>query len=434
MRTTLLAFATLAALSVPLAADVTASSSAAPGPGAPETGNPENSPNVNSRYVIEAIEIAPKYLDRLSDTVRGKVQSLIGSRFDQETLDDLTRRIRRELRSRMVVMKVSRGSSPDQLKVAFEIGDREKKGDLVMPRLVYHSKQNFSFGFDGTWRIGDHHLAAGIVSDNDELVERYSGIRGGFGRDNLAGGHLHFDIDAETWRSQWNPAVQAALAEDPSVPGIYRTRVRFQPSATITFVDPLTLQLGVSLERLQTQYPAAQHELSSAAFLTLRFRRRWELTPLHRHGVEASYNVRSAPSTLDSDFLFTRHYGSVQYSWRGAHEEVIASAQAGTLTGRAPLSERFVLGNSRTLRGWNKYDVDPLGGDRMAHGSLDYRYRAFRVIYDTGSAWRRDGPVRVRHSIAAGFSHKGPSGFSALIAFPLREGRIEPIFLLGMNF
>ena len=33
---------------------------------------------------------------------------------------------------------------------------------------------------------------------------------------------------------------------------------------------------------------------------------------------------------------------------------------AGVLTGTAPLFERFSLGNTTTLRGWNKYDLAPL--------------------------------------------------------------------------
>jgi hypothetical protein len=332
-------------------------------------------------------------------------------------------------------MKVTRGTKPDHLKVVFEVSSRRKnEGDIVVPRFVYHSKQNFSFGLDGTWRPGDHRLSLGIVTDNDELIERYSGIRAGVGRDNLAAGHLNLGVDVEAWRSQWNPAVQTALETEPDVPGIYRTRLQLQPSATIVFVEPLTLQLGVSLERLQTQFPAAHHELSSAAFLTLRFRRRWELTPLSRHEVDASYNVRSANHTLDSDFIYTRHYGGLQYSWRGSRDEIIASFQAGALNGRAPLFERFALGNSRTLRGWNKYDLDPLGGDRMVHGSLEYRFRWLRLIYDTGSLWRRRGPINVRHSLAFGFTHNGAAGFSALVAFPLREGRVEPIFMTGINF
>ena len=39
------------------------------------------------------------------------------------------------------------------------------------------------------------------------------------------------------------------------------------------------------------------------------------------------------------------------------------------------------------LRGWNKYDLDPLGGSRVVYNSLDYRYGMFDVFYDTGAIW-----------------------------------------------
>ena len=45
------------------------------------------------------------------------------------------------------------------------------------------------------------------------------------------------------------------------------------------------------------------------------------------------------------------------------------------------------LGNSSTLRGWNKYDLDPLGGNRLVYGSVTYGYHIMRVFYDTGSVW-----------------------------------------------
>jgi hypothetical protein len=396
--------------------------------------NPEHETNVNSRYVIETIEVAPQFVSRFSSSLRDRIEKAVGAQFDQEMLDEISQRIRDELRNRLVVMKVSRGSKPDHVKVVFEISTRKSDGDIVVPRLIYHSRQNFSFGLDGNWTPGNHRLSAGILTDNDELIERYSGIRGGVGRHKLAAGHLNLDAEVESWRSQWNPAVQTALTDAPDVPGIYRTRVHFQPSATIVFYEPLTLQLGVSFERLQLQFPAARHELSSAAFTTLRFRRRWELTPVSRHEIDSHYDLRSATRTLDSDFVYTRHSASFQYSWRGRREEIITSFQGGRIYGRAPLFERFALGNSRTLRGWNKYDVDPLGGDRMIHGSFDYRFHWLRLIYDTGSAWRRGAPMKMRHSLAFGVTHKGPSGFSAMVAFPIREGSIDPVFITGINF
>jgi outer membrane protein assembly factor BamA len=98
------------------------------------------------------------------------------------------------------------------------------------------------------------------------------------------------------------------------------------------------------------------------------------------------------------------------------------------------LFERFVLGNTTTLRGYNKYDIAPLGGNRMAHGSLDYRHSWARVVYDVGTIYNRGQNAKVRHSIAGGFTSGGLTAFSLLVAFPLHQGRMEPIFIVGMNF
>ena len=79
--------------------------------------------------------------------------------------------------------------------------------------------------------------------------------------------------------------------------------------------------------------------------------------------------------------------------------------------GRAPLFERFVLGNASTLRGWNKFDLDPLGGDRAVHGSIDYRYRFVTVFYDTGVLW--NGSVSTGENMAqvSVSVRKGKKGF-----------------------
>ena len=71
---------------------------------------------------------------------------------------------------------------------------------------------------------------------------------------------------------------------------------------------------------------------------------------------------------------------------------------AGGINGEAPLFERFSLGDSRTLRGWNKYDIAPAGGDRMFHASLEYRYRMLAMFLDSGSVWDTGDERRVRFS------------------------------------
>ncbi len=100
--------------------------------------------------------------------------------------------------------------------------------------------------------------------------------------------------------------------------------------------------------------------------------------------------------------------------------------------------ERFVLGDSATLRGWNKYDIDPLGGNRMVYGSVTYGYRIMRVFYDTGAVWEQGTTPDARHSVGVGVSsglgvfQKG--AFLLAVAFPIRQGRADPVFIAGMNF
>jgi outer membrane protein assembly factor BamA len=111
---------------------------------------------------------------------------------------------------------------------------------------------------------------------------------------------------------------------------------------------------------------------------------------------------------------------------------------AGVIYGHAPLFERFILGNSSTLRGWNKYDLDPIGGNRVVHGSVTYGYHIMRVFYDTGSVWDQGKSPEAKHSAGIGISsglgifQKG--AFLLAVAFPIRQGRADPVFIAGMNF
>jgi outer membrane protein assembly factor BamA len=117
------------------------------------------------------------------------------------------------------------------------------------------------------------------------------------------------------------------------------------------------------------------------------------------------------------------------YRYRHARSTVELGFLAGVLDGQAPLYERFVLGDSTTLRGWSKFDLDPLGGSHVVHGSVDYGYRVLQVFYDAGAVWDRS--PEAKQSVGVGFKKEG---FQLAVAFPLRAGRADPIFYAGMNF
>jgi len=400
-------------------------------------GRPQADTNVNSRYTVEAIEIAGKSPRKLSSGLHEQIRGLIGERFNQSALDDLARRIRKELRVKAVSQKVQRGSQPNQVKVVFELTERRVNFDVSVPKFVYHSKQGWTSSVEGETAIGSNLFAFGLVSDGDELTERYAGLRTRYENRKVGSERVQLAFLFESYHQQWNRATLEALDAQsgsrlqPEVAGIYRTRQNFQPAVTVILAKPLTLTVGASFERFQTQFPAARTEAANAVVNTLRYHRVVEDSGANRHDLEAGYNLRAATKVLSSDFAYARHRWDLRYAFsRNAHT-IVAHLTAGVLTGRAPLFERFVLGNSATLRGWNKYDVDPLGGDRAAHNTLEYRYRYFEVFYDTGAVWNHGRAATVRHSLGAGLRK---DGFSLAVAFPVKEGRVEPMLMVGMNY
>ena len=131
------------------------------------------------------------------------------------------------------------------------------------------------------------------------------------------------------------------------------------------------------------------------------------------------------------DYVFTSHTAGLHYRVTHGKHKLTESVTVGEINGRAPLSDRFVVGNSYYLRGWNKYNIDPIGGNRLAHNTVDYRYGPFQAFYDAGSVWDSGQPVTVRHSIGVGVRE---SVFTLAVAFPVRSGHVEPIFMMGMIY
>jgi hypothetical protein len=66
----------------------------------------------------------------------------------------------------------------------------------------------------------------------------------------------------------------------------------------------------------------------------------------------------------------------------------------------------------------------------MAHNSVEYRYRAFQIFYDAGAVWTRGQNPALKHSAGAGV-HIGD--LALLVAFPIRNGRVDPVFIAGLN-
>ncbi|HSB13478.1 MAG TPA: BamA/TamA family outer membrane protein [Bryobacteraceae bacterium] len=390
--------------------------------------------NVNSRYRVERVDISDNGINRISRTLREDLDRLVGEKLNPQKLDRLAQRIRRELNARLVQQKLERGTQPEQVIVLFEVTGRRPRQnfDASMTRGVYHAKQGWSGAIGTTTTVGTNRFSLGIVSDGDELLERYAGVRAGYENTKVGTERVRLGFRFASYHQKWNADTQAALAARSDVPGVYRTRQDFAPSATFVLAEPLTLTVGTSFQRFQTQFPAARTESANAVTTTLRLARRLEDSRGDKHDVEAGYSLRAATKILDTDFAYARHQVEAGYTFTRDAHRLGARFEAGRISGTAPLFERFVLGNTRTLRGWHKFAVNPLGGTREAHGSIEYGYHWFQVFYDTGALWDRGEDAEAKHAIGMGIRTKG--GFFLAMAFPVKSGRATPLFMAGTEF
>jgi hypothetical protein len=270
----------------------------------------------------------------------------------------------------------------------------------------------------------------GLVSDGDSLDERYAGISARYENRRLGTDRVDLKFQFDSFHDQWNSSTLDALAAGGSkeTSDAYRTRQNFQPAVTIALAKPLTMEVGASFERFGEQYPAAHTEASDAMIATLRYHRRLEESD-NQQDLDASYSLGAATRILGSDFVYTSHTCEMRYQLTHGKHGLSDTFSGGVITGRAPLDDRFAMGNSMYLRGWNKYEIDPLGGNRMVHNSVDYHYGLFRMFYDTGAIWDEGQAAVPRHSLGVGVRE---SVLTLAVAFPVRSGHVEPVFMMGV--
>jgi hypothetical protein len=408
-------------------------------------GAPDADSNVNTRYKVETVivagngwstDFASGQDSKISFGLAKRITSLIGDQLNPAALDDVAKRLGRELNA-SVSHRVLRGAAPSQVKVVFQVGQPKERFDATVSKFIYDAKQGWSGAVEGAVNVKQNTFALGVVSDNDELPERYAGLTARYEDNRVGTDKVHLRFEFDSYHEQWNsntleqlpPAFpESAFLDETS--DAYRTRQNFEPTVTVVIAEPLTLMVGASFERLGDQFPAAHTEAANAVISTLRYHRRMDDSE-NEQDLEASYSVRAATKVLDSDFVYARHRWDFRYRLARGRNTLTDDISAGFIEGRAPLYERYVLGNTSTLRGWDKSDLDPLGGNRMVHNSVDYRYRVFEAFYDAGAIWDSGEPVIFRHGIGVGLRE---GAFAMAVAFPIRGGRADPIFMMGMNY
>ena len=398
--------------------------------------NPADDTNVNSRYTVESVEIKGASEARLSKSLRDDLQRHIGQRFSPESFARLSARVRDELRARLVSPKLLKGNNPDSVRVVLDVLGRRVNVSTDHSRLAWHTTQ----GWTGELRLtvdqpGRQALSLAGFSDGDTSTERASGARVTYAK-SLLPNRLRAGFLAATHNASYSSrTLDLAQPND-----LYRHADTFHPTATflpfrLDDRDELALDVGMRWQRFRLLSPDANRDVSSHALVnTLRYRR-------VRGDVDSGLATFTASASLTrglaDNFQFTRRVAAAGLEYHRDASRLTVDAVAGSLSGRAPFTERFAAGNTQLLRGWNKFEIAPLGASRLLATNLEYGHALkgkleLSAFYDSGAIWSQSTAATPRHSAGCGLRTR--DGFFFYLAFPLRDGRVEPTLMTGATF
>jgi hypothetical protein len=392
--------------------------------------------NVNTRYIVEHVEIKGVSEDDLDRDLRDALHALAGRQLDAAEAERLEGELEDALPDHDVTRRLVRGSQPGQVTLVFELNRAESARWIPFERpitkFVYHSKHGWG-GYFGAPIGGRNVRVVPTVAINnaDDLIEQYSGFGVRFESRGLGTERLGASLEWSIYEQDWEPATLTALERDPRIPRAYDSRSTVTPLATLALTPQVRVSGGVSISELEPLVDGPDSQMANAAVFSIGYVQRWDSDTGPDHRLEGLASLRKGTDSLESDLDYTRYFGQGSYRVRWGPHRVQLSAMGGGLSGEAPLFERFSLGDSQTLRGWNKYDVAPAGGDRMFHTSLEYRYSGFALFLDTGAVWDRGADSRTRVSAGAGFHD---DNVFLTLGFPLNTDGVRAIFTMGIRF
>ena len=397
--------------------------------------DPLHDDNVNVRYVVEHADIRGVPETELPPALFDDLRALVGKRLDSEEAGRVQQRIERDLPEYEVSRRIERGSEVGRIRIVYEARKRELARWLRFEPLrsgyVYHSKQGGGAFVElgmGNRNVRVTPFAA--IDNADDLVEEYSGYGLRVETRKLGTRRLGASFEWSRFDHDWRPATVDAVALRPDIPALYEKRSTITPMVKFAFTPNLGVAAGVSVSDLEPLFPATESRMANAAVASIDFDRRWNDDFDANHRVVASFGVRAGSRELDSDLSYRRYLGQGSYRFGLGRHHVQATAMAGGITGDAPLFERFTLGDSTTLRGWDKYQIAPAGGDRVIYSSIEYRYTGLAFFLDVGSIWDAGTDRRVRVSAGIGF-HGGPAFLT--LGFPLNADTTRAVVAVGLR-
>ena len=395
--------------------------------------DPNQQLDINAKYLVEEVMVRGVSEHAITPELRKDLDALVGKPLDTELADKLETRLRAVFSDYDVDRRTVRGRQPGHIRVLFALQRKEATRWLQFDPLkahgTYHSDQSWSARLDIPMGNRDVRVTAIIPIDTtDELIEENSGFGLRFEARRMGTERLGVSIEAAWFDVSWREVTLAGLLFDPTIPSAYGARTTFTPVMKFAITRNLYLKGGVSIAELS---PLDELEVSGPSRMANTAIGGIGWSQRGKHDIEASVVVNAGLPEMESDFEYTRALGVVDYSIRAKKHRVLLAGMAGYLDGAAPMFERFALGDVRTLRGWNKYDISPTGGDRMVYTSAEYRYGAFALFVDAGSVWNDGTQKQFRVSVGGGIQ-AGPVNLT--LGIPLNTNELRAVFTAGIRF
>jgi len=396
----------------------------------------EREANVNARYVVDEVEIRGIDEARLDSTLRDDLHALVGKPLDSEQADRLLTRLKDALPEYTVSRRVVRGGQQGRIKLVFDVIRSESarwlRFEPIDANAIFHSDQgwgaNLVLGIGGD----SFRVTPIIPIDNgDDLIEEYSGFGLRVESRRVGTERLGVFFEWSTYDQDWRDETLAAMAFRPDLPALYRNRMGVTPLVKFAFTPQVSVGGGVAITELDSLIEPGPSRMANAGIGFVRFHDEWRTNSSLRQKLDASFTTRAGASSLQSDLVYQRYFVQADYAVGSPRQQVIVSAMGGAIDGDAPMFERFALGDSRTLRGWNKWAITPVGGDRMFSTTLEFRYRMVGMFFDSGSVWDAGTVKELRFSTGVSFT-PGPVFFT--LGFPLNTDEFRAVFTMGLRF
>jgi surface antigen Omp85-like protein len=391
--------------------------------------------NVNGRYIVEQADITGVPDSEITQALRDDLKALVGKRLDSGEADKLQDRLDRELPGYDVSRRIQKGTEVGRIKLLYEAHKKEPppwlRFEPLRSNLIYHSEQ----GWGGFWdvNIGDRiirFVPMFALANSEDSIEENSSVGLRFETKKLGTRRLGATFEWSWFDQDWRTQTLGALPLHPEIPLPYDTRTTVTPLLKFAFTPEVSVAAGVSISELKALAPATESQMANAAVASIDFDREWKEASSATHRAVAGFGVRAGSRSLESDLAYTRYLGQGTYRFDFGRHHVQATGMAGGITGHAPLFERFALGDSTTLRGWDKYEITPAGGDRMVYSSVEYRYTGVSLFLDVGSVWDANTERKTRVSTGFGF-HAGPAYL--VVGFPLNTDNLTAVLAIGLR-